>query len=49
VLTGLGNLGCVQLKKIQAKLCIIIILANTKNIQANVAANAINLGCGQLE
>jgi hypothetical protein len=49
VFTGLGHLGCVQLKKTQAKFCIIIILANTKKIQANVAAKAINLGCGQLE
>jgi hypothetical protein len=54
VFTGLGHLRCVQahvlqLKKIQAKFCIIIILTNTRKIQSNVAVNAINLGCGQLE
>jgi len=38
-----------QLKKFQAKFCIIIILANTRKIQSNVAVKAIKLGCDQLK
>jgi hypothetical protein len=38
-----------RLKKIQGEFCIIIILANTKNIQAKMAVQAINLECGQPE
>jgi hypothetical protein len=38
-----------NLKNLRQSFCIIIILANARKIQSNVAVKAINLGCGQPE
>jgi hypothetical protein len=54
VFRGVGHLDraqahASQLENFHSKFCRIIILANTRKIQSNVAVKAINLGCGQLE